>query len=349
MNREEAVRNEKLFLDTLGIDKHPTDHAYCPFHGEERGSSNSPSLMTRVQDDGTHYFKCHSCGVKGTVIDAIMELRNTDFKGAAQILGIEMQGYRPMPLSVNNAVNNGSPPRKPKTPSEPLIPVPDGEKMEAYISSKREDMYRDLNGQTAIEFLYEKRKITDEVATEYSIGVDRLSFDDSGRITRCQWVLPITNDAGVCYGVKTHWEGNRPINPKTGRKVPKCLWRKFGTMPKDKPIHRYITAWPAPETFNAEHWLFLHGGELKALSMLSAGANACAITASESFEWTPKLLGRFKGRKVCLIYDDDELKINKRTGAQWKPGEKWRDRGLEALRTVATNVEALTFWECLSG
>ena len=56
--------------------------AQCLFHDDSR-----PSMV--YNDDMTQFpntVKCYSCGAFGSVIDVVMKVENTDFKGAVAIL-----------------------------------------------------------------------------------------------------------------------------------------------------------------------------------------------------------------------------------------------------------------------
>jgi acetyl esterase/lipase len=168
-------------------------------------------------------------------------------------------------------------------------------------------------------------------------------------------VIPIAGCA-----VKLHFE-----HPPTGH--PKLLWAPFGTVPdpgQTKPRHGLATLWPWPQppyereeraaiaeydaadwfpsraeaeafadrdTPDDGKWLHLCPGELKALAVLSAGLPATAITGGEAHRWTPALLAPFRGRRVCLVYDEDDA------------GRRFRDATVCALRGVAASVRAITF------
>ena len=100
-----------------------------------------------------------------------------------------------------------------------------------------------------------------------------------------------------------------------------------------------LAEWQARKAFGAAsslrepdgQWLFLCGGELKALAMIGAGLWATAPMVGESNFWTPRLIGRLSGLRVCIVYDDD------------KQGRRFRDATISALMGHAAEIKAITF------
>ena len=64
----------------------------CPFHSEK-----SPSFSVNERDQ---YFHCFGCGANGDVIKFLMDITNTDFVGAAQMLG-HQSAMNPMKAKAN--------------------------------------------------------------------------------------------------------------------------------------------------------------------------------------------------------------------------------------------------------
>lgn len=77
---------------------------------------------------------------------------------------------------------------------------------------------------------------------------------------------------------------------------------------------------------NPDDWVFICPGELKALAFLSDGLSATASTGGESWIPPPRLLSWFRGRRVCLVFDDDQPRVTPKTGQVACPGREWARR-----------------------
>lgn len=99
-----------------------------------------------------------------------------------------------------------------------------------------------------------------------------------------------------------------------------------------------LAEWQTRKAFGASsplmeyegRWLFLCGGELKALAMICAGFWATSPMTGENNFWTPEILSRLAGLRICILFDDD------------KEGRRFRDATISALLGSALEMRAIT-------
>ena len=91
---------------------------------------------------------------------------------------------------------------------------------------------------------------------------------------------------------------------------------------------RLINKRKAPKI--STRWLILTPGELKAFACIGAKFDATAPTAGESITWTKGLIRRLAGRRVIILWDDDDA------------GKKFRDSTIEALRGHVSDLREMT-------
>lgn len=365
MTLDEAKRSMSFLLQTINRPE-AGQHVICCFHDQR-----APGSLRIWQDEkGYCWYKCYvpSCpgSEKGSVVDAYMVLHNCDFKEAIQAMHIESKytpkytpnhvykGERPneqyeqkrdpTPSSSQRNINTRfksqskrfGPPPPPPLPDlpEPMIPVPDVDKMTEFLDRTVSTL---LESSQLQEYLFEKRKIIMDVADQYMLGVDRVSYR-KGKIVRCQWIIPIIDNEGHVRAVKTHWQN--PPKRDDGRSIPKSGWKGFGTQPQPteeaphvKPRHGWATVWPPPEFFNKKETLFIFPGELKAAAALSMGGiQATSITAGEAYNWTPGEIIRISGwREIVVVYDPDDA------------GKTFRDK---TIQTFEGRVDRILNFTC---
>ena len=274
-------------------------HYLCPFHDER-----TPSFTVFQGRNGIWRYCCFGCGIKGTVIDAAMQVWGLKTcRQAVDRISSEL-GVRVM------------------RDVEYQEPVPDLSRAERFIADCHEFLLGDYSVQEKL--LVGKRGITDlEVVKRFRIGwAEGLSFQSwrSWRVTG--WTIPITDSQGGLLGVKIHQEGRR------SKDRPKSLWAPFGTYPRDRPKHGTGTLFPRVEIYRCPGELYIAPGELKALALINAGYSAVSPTTGES-RLPYRLVERIRNASpgMCLIcYDDDPA------------GLKWRDAVQQDLKKAGLVV-----------
>lgn len=342
LNLDPLRRDVDLILSVLELNRAGGSQK-CIIHG----GRDSLSLRER---DGIWFFKCFSCGASGDVLDALALIR----KCTPADLIMELRERKK--LQVGNrlirlddiAQAQYAPKPKPRPPppaqeNKNLVPVPDMQRLGAFLLRGQEEL---LNNFDAIMGKW-RRNISRSVAEQYGLGF-RSSYKlrEDGEIVDNCWIIPITNTEGEIKGIKLHREN-----------VPKGIWKTkwatFGTViPEgEKSVrHSYHTIWPPPEWFNLreDEWIFLNGGELKALAFLSLppiggdAFGACSPTQGEGYRWKDGGARRFKGRNVCVVWDDDPPKA-RHDGTPFYPGVEFRDASIEALLPYARRLKTMTF------
>ena len=291
-------------------------------------------------------WKDHGTGSAGTVIDAAAVLWRCTAGEAIRTLvqnaGVEAATPRPC--------NKPAPPGGSASITQnPAVPTPDRERLSFFIAEARRCA---LEGHpSAVRFALGRGLDLHLIADRYHVGfLPEVRFPQwRGRTLSNTWVLPIADHKGQHVAAKLHLESRSPRQPK-------CLWAPFGTEPKKRPRHGFATLSPDPDTDSMKErmaireydaglsgaeaerrtrseaeLLYLCPGELKALAVLSAGLCATSITAGEAHRWTPGHVALLNGRRVAILYDDDEQ------------GRRFRHQTTEALRHVASELKAITF------
>jgi len=220
-------------------------------------------------------------------------------------------------------------PRGPKLPAlppvekrirEPIEPVPDRDLLLRILDHAIENVVKG-----AADRWLKKRGVTRATALKWGVGFMPWYRHKKWKAARKDlWIIPIANHEGRLVALKTHREDPPPGWAKSG-------WIPLGTEPESKPRHGFSTLWPCPESFAVSSKLYLLPGELKALAVLGAGRNATSITAGESMTWAPKLVKRLEGRKIVIVYDDDEA------------GRRFLTKTTFAIRGRVVSLSKVTF------
>ena len=247
--------------NVLGIPgDRPSNHNVCIF-------CDSDSAMS-VQAGA--YFRCHSCGMKGDLVDAVAALdRITKAEAIKRLTGTNWTPRRAC--------------RAPdlRAPEEPIPPPIDRQRGQRI----RERAFLDTILGKADRWL-SKRGIVKTWLELYPV----LACTDSGL-----WTIAVVDPVeGHLLALKGHNEC-----PQPGRQ--KAFWWPIGTENR----HGYATLWPPPEWW-PDQVLYLTEGELKAAALQCAGYAAISPTTGASFKWTPGQQDRVRDRDLVLVYDDDD-------------------------------------------
>lgn len=331
---EEIKSDLNLLLSTLGIEgSRDLNHCICPWHEDD---SSNGSLVIKQSQDGVWGFHCMqpACVASkfktgyGTVIDAVMMLNKCGFKEALHALGSQTRKPINLPkkIHIEKEEDNDYP--------KPVIGDVSREMMRKFAAKRNQEL---LSSQDCLEFLFETRGITPEVASnpDICLGIQQVEYEN-GVISRCAWVLPISDGFGNLYGIKLHKVNPKPIQRK-GKliKAPKCTWmRVTPDQQEKKALCAYITVWPAPEIYEESSIIFLCPGELKALALVSLGYCAVGITGGENFQWKKYIVERFRDKIIFIVYDNDKagLAFLKKTKDALSEVAKIREIDLTALR-----------------
>ena len=290
---DDRKRDLSALLNRIGLER-AGPHGICCFCGDKTGMSVSQA------DDGVALFKCHSCGSAGTVIDAVMKGENISQADAIRRLNVAITPRSYAPKT----------PAKPTPRPESPVPIPDAKRVydaffpafENIVTARANDRLK-ARGIHSVEWFHQHP----------ILGWDaRLNA----------WILLVTDAKWNYLGLKIHRE-----KPFEGSKN---FWLKCGTTPVEQPRHAALTFWPPVEVFDVDETLFLFPGELKAAAALSDGLNATSTTAGESHRWTPGEIERFRGREICLMFDDDPA------------GHNYRDATRTALFGVVREFHTIT-------
>jgi hypothetical protein len=275
--------------------------AICPAHADKNASLNIDQ-----GDGGRVILRCYA---------------GCETKNVLESLGLTWGHLFPdgAPYRTSGGPKLEPLPPRPKI-VEPVPPVPDADLLQRIIGHALDGVQTDA----AWPWL-KKRGVSVETCLKWCVGyMPWIRFKGwRGAMPRC-WVIPVSDSAGNVVALKLHRE-----QPPEG--FQKGSWAPIGTQPADKPRHGFATFWPAPESFPASEKLYLLPGELKALAVLGAGRSAISITAGEGMRWTPGLMRRIEGRRVVIVYDDDEA------------GRRFLIQTTSALRGWVASLSRLTF------
>jgi hypothetical protein len=318
--RLEEIKGDVAELLAILQLERPGPHCKCPLHEDETGS------LSVWNQDNAWLFKCHSCGASGSVVDALaLTEKITAAEAIAHLL--RPQGVQTAADLLRQKQRRAAVQTTAKPPAEPIPPVPDEDKLRRVHERAMETLFSDAALQRR---WLGKRGIPLSTAQKFGLGfMPWLRFEGWKHSLKDVWVIPISDANGKRLALKLHRE-----NPQKG---PKCSWAPIGTEPKKdvargiSPRHGYATFFLAPEWGEPEKYLFLCPGELKALAISGAGFQATAITAGESWRWTPGSAARLTGRKIVIVYDDDPA------------GIKFKNNTIAALVGHASLIKAITF------
>jgi len=248
-------------------------HTACIDCGDRTGHSIGPSA------DGIWLFKCHRCGVAGSIVDADLAASGGTVADAIKRLGVDAQAAPRIRITAPPA------PRR-----EPMQPTCDAQKVYAIFAPAFANV---IEGRAN-----DRLKARGIHFREWFASHPILGWDANFKA----WVLLVTDANWNYLGLKIHRE-----RPFTG---PKNFWLKCGSQPPENPRHAATGAfWPPVEIFDRDELLYLCPGELKAAAILSAGDAATSTCAGESHQWTPGQIELFRDREIALLYDDDAAGI----------------------------------------
>ncbi|MCK4417782.1 MAG: toprim domain-containing protein, partial [Candidatus Latescibacteria bacterium] len=225
----------------------------CPFHEDK-----NPSFSVNLE---TGQCKCFGCGFEGDAFSFYEKLRGVGFKEAKRELakwGIKPLKERPPTPTAQKKTNTPSP-----------------------ISEQTVERFVKALSGKAVEFLKEKRGLSEEVMGKYKIG---------WMAQKKRFSIPVSNNENY-VNIRLWSPTNKP------KMLPWSDGRGISLFPLDQ-LER-----------NGE--VLLCEGEMDALCAISHGLAAVTVTCgagSWQDEWTPL----FKGKKVNIVYDCDSAG---RTGA----------------------------------
>lgn len=211
----------------------------------------SPGALAVHESGGVWGWKCFSCGKGGTIVDAIMLLEN---KRLPDVLH-ELAGPRKRELPEDHRKHEQREWEGGFSDRERAVPVPDKERMEAFIKARHEYLLAHLGLVQQHE-----RGLSEDVIRRYRVGFAQnleVRFYPNQRtphVLRASWILPVADDTGEVKGVKMHHE-EKPVRPNGELFEGKCSWAPFGTEPKYdrekeiKPNDSFYTLWPWPASF----------------------------------------------------------------------------------------------------
>lgn len=167
--------------------------------------------------------------------------------------------------------------------SQPAQPT---DELEEYAIEKHFNL---MNSPSDLALLAAKRNVSKDVAIMYAIGVSRSHGNT-------YWTIPVYGVNGSILGVKCHIEGHR-----YGLK---CWWYKAANRTK----HGVSALYPVERNI-ANKDVYICGGELKALRMISLGYTAVSPTSGESFAWKVGDIVPLLGKNVTVIHDRDDAGV----------------------------------------
>jgi hypothetical protein len=267
--------------------------ARCPAH-EDRVAS----LSVSEGDDGRALVKCHAGCTAESVVGAL-GLRLADLFEREQRPVAAGRGGRNRPMrnpadsladaqSGSQAVDTS--PSEVASAAEPGFRVTDAD-VERYRQAL-------LGSEAALRRLSELRGWTREAVERLGVGFD-------GRLV----TLPYRNEDGVLVGC-----GRYQPNPE-----------KRGDSPKLKAnTGSRRELFPAPETVEADGWLWLLEGEPDCIRATSLGLAAVAVPGVEG--WRAGYAQRFHGHRVVVCFDCDT------------PGRQAAQRIARELAPIAADV-----------
>ena len=206
-----------------------------------------------------------------------------------------------MKLKMSDLFTNGRPNTSPSRKTVPANPIKEEEvaKLHADLPDK------------AREYLWRERMISHDVVNRYELGIE----EQNGvrRIT-----IPIKDESGNVRDIR-RWLAPEKRNDK----MPKILhWKKGYGAPRPFPMDQL------------EHnELVMVEGELDALASISHGIPAMTLTAGADTPPDQKTAGRFAGKTVTVLMDQDEA------------GRKGSWKRAEALVAHARDVKVASWPE----
>lgn len=305
----DAIRG--IFDDLLGPGKGTTRRCFnkeAHSHGDK-----TPALSFSPTHGG---WKCHACGITGDIFSLIISVQKSDFPEAARWLrkrlGLKSQD-------------------KPRT-MEPAKCLPhDNADLEQMNKTLADDIPLPIEVVKCLTVRYGISKVTAE----------RFGIHWSSRRKRLCIPLYTASGKGV-FNIKYHdimrlhalWYNDsgkvvpRPTSDNVIMQNHKGLHPRWDTVGKSMSAkgfggtHLYpLNAMPT----KTDSWLYVLGGELKAVAAIQRGINAVSFTGGEG-KVSHEFLPFFIGRKVRVILDPDQA------------GVKGADEVAKALTTYAKEV-----------
>lgn len=276
----EALFGEFVRLEGRGEER----KARCIFHEDTH-----PSMSINVQEG---YYKCHnpSCTASagGDFIDFYMRVRSLSFREALRELcqrnGVEWDEARPrVPVDPEFLARQNEELLAGYTPEANGSHTPETERIidEAIVEATHDRL---MNTPAWVEYLAEKRGLTERTLQEYKLGHDG-----------DRYYIPVRNEHGQTVNIRRY-------KPTARRAQDKMLsWRAGYGSARLFPIDRL-----------EEGDVYIFEGEMDCLLARQLGLNAVTATGGAG-TWRGEEWNRFfEGRNVVVCYDSDPAG---RTGA----------------------------------
>ena len=330
----------------------------CPFHADR-----NPSCRISRLDNGVVVYKCWSCGAHGTIVQAVAHKRSISETEAIQSLGcsaaepVRQPNYRklhssselgmsfpnPIPQRIDSVMNTIDE----RLHYWDLDPIP--EFKERGIPLGVAHYYRFCFLNYAIIKGKEDQPIKSSWAipirdlNENIVGI-KLHSEACGIKQKGGW-LSMGKRSGCSAFVPNPETYDRDSLPAKVADWPDA-WRH--AFEKESEACRSLGLWTDDQIASdiekqvrksnkrktptlSDEVIFVLPGELKAFAMIGAGFHAVGLTAGESIAWPRALIKRLAGRKVCVVYDDDDA------------GKLFRERTILALKCKVTELYMMTF------
>jgi hypothetical protein len=278
------IDHESLFGEFVEMRGRGSERtAKCVFHDD-----NSPSMSINVSEG---LFCCHvpDCGEQGDFIDFYMRVRSLTFTEAvdelARRVGLDVSVDRAGDRGVGGAGGSDATDRQERLLEsfDPTVhlsrgPAPDPDRVidDAVIQALHERL---LATPAWMEFLADRRGLTEETVVEYQIGHDGSRYH-----------IPIRNEDGECVNIRRY-------KPDASRAQDKMIsWRTGFGQARLFPLDRVSDDRP----------IYIFEGEMDCLLARQLGLNAITATGG-SGTWRGEQWNElFRNRDVVICYDADE-------------------------------------------
>lgn len=254
---------EEVFGQELVPDGSGEVAVRCPWH-DDSVESMSINLETGL-------WTCFGCGLKGDIYTFVQLSEDVDYKGACKWLSrrgfvgdVEIDFVDEKAPKIGKVIAN-----KPKKALDPIN--------NSVISGLEENLWCNS---AVLEFLHEKRGLTDETIRKFRLGYC------NSRVT-----IPLFDETG-CYNIRQYdWarhDSSKMISWERGR--------------------GRVSLFPDPSLWTDDP-IFLCEGEMDVLLMNQLGFNAVTSTSGAG-SWKPEWNQLFHSREVNICYDIDKAGQN---------------------------------------
>lgn len=289
----------------------------CLWHSPD----NKPSLSISTNPDKPVY-QCWSCGKKGSLIGAYMELNGVDYKTALKQLDMFDNDYKPAP----------QPPKFVTTHPEQLVPKMKRQHIEVDYSDYCYKVYfdtiaNDTEYQRYGKHLYELRGITYDTAIVCMIGYD----DSKG------WIFPFQRFPDhKCTGYE--------IRHKEFKKFDFNNSKCYKAKDSESCLSIVYEGWDnkrciVNEGFIDSAFMYQYLHERKQLKENSdiAQVEETILTPTNGVKTIPELVKAVelwnKFDEILFVLDNDPYKLNEKTGKMESPGNDT----IEELKQLAND------------